>query len=79
LEGLEEMAEEKTGLLESEPGSFSSMRVGFILALINAIGISWYILLKGNQSGDGMYLVLVFLIAAFGGKGLQSFAENLNK
>jgi hypothetical protein len=79
VEVLEEMAEEKTGLLESEPGNFSSMRVGFILALINAIGISWYILLKGDQSGNGMYLVLIFLVAAFGGKGLQSFAENLKK
>jgi hypothetical protein len=79
----EEMGEDteikKVGLLEDGQGNFSSMRLAFVLALINSIAMSWFVLLRGDPTGVGLYLVALFLIAAFGGKGLQSFAESMKK
>jgi len=69
--------ESKTGLLESSPGNFSTMRTGFWVCIINAIAQSWYAILRGDPTGIIFSFVVLFVVAAFGGKGLQAFAENL--
>ena len=76
---MAELENKKTGLLEASPGNKSMMRVGFLLARINSTAISLFVIVKGDTSGNGLYLCCLFLIAAFGGKGVQSFAEHLKK
>ena len=69
--------EKKTGFLQASPGEFSTMRAGFWVCILNAIAQSWFAIWKGDSTGMIFSFVVLFLITAFGGKGLQSFAEKM--
>ena len=75
----EKCEEQKVGFLQSAPGEFSTMRAGFWVCITNSIIQSWYAILKGDPTGIITTFVILFLITAFGGKGLQSFSEKLQK
>jgi hypothetical protein len=63
------------GFLEEDNGNKSSMRLMALIALIAAIIFGVLILLRGDPSGNGLYLTIGFLIAAFCPKAIQKFAE----
>lgn len=56
-------------------GNASAGRIGFMFSLVVGAGIAVYGLIKGADLGDLALLAGIFVGGAFGGKGLQRFAE----
>lgn len=69
------MEENKTGTFEESPGRKSWMRFACTVALIQALVTSWFIIIKGDPSGNGMYLTIFWALLAFCPKFVQKFAE----
>ncbi|RPI88707.1 MAG: hypothetical protein EHM41_00090 [Chloroflexi bacterium] len=68
-----------TGYMEEAPGVKSFLRMASFTCLLQALIFSWYILIRGDTSGNGMYLTVMFMLAAFAPKVIQKFAENMPK
>ena len=66
------MNEQKTKMLEEEPGKISSMRVMAFMSLLAAIGAAY---MEIKTAAPFPYVTTMFLGAAFGGKTAQKFAE----
>jgi len=69
-------ADEKRGFLEDDCGKQSSMRLMSIIALVASIAFGSITMSSDKGSGkNDLYIVTVFLIAAFAPKAVQKFAE----
>lgn len=67
---------QKSGFLEDDQGTPSSMRLMSIVALLASIAFGLIsIFYKNGTSENGLYLTTIFLLAAFAPKALQKFAE----
>ena len=63
-----------TEFLEDSEGNQSSMRAMSVVALLASIGFGLLTILR-EQTSDGIYITMAFLLAAFAPKALQKFAE----
>ena len=61
------------GFLNEDSGSPSMIRVMSLLALLNAIGLSWYSIICGKTD---ITLISAFLGVAFTGKVVQKVFES---
>ncbi|WP_133512961.1 hypothetical protein [Candidatus Thiosymbion oneisti] len=69
-------ANQKRGFLEDDCGKQSSMRLMSIIALVASIAFGSITMLSDEDSDkNDLYIVTVFLIAAFAPKAVQKFAE----
>ncbi len=68
---------QKPGYLEDHQGNPSSMRLMSVIALFASIvfGLIATLHSEASKSENGLYITIVFLIAAFAPKALQKFAE----
>lgn len=65
------------GYLDDHTGKPSSMRLMSMLALIASIIFGFIIILnKSADTANGLYITVLFLLAAFAPKALQKFAES---
>lgn len=67
------------GFLDAPNGNKSSMRVGFWVSIAIAGFLSCYMIITKYVTVESVALVTSWLLSAFGGKGLQSFAEKKDK
>ena len=68
----------KPGFFEDNEGNPSSMRLMSIIALLSSIGFGLISVLhdKAQDSENGVFITVAFLLAAFAPKAFQKFAEN---
>lgn len=72
----EENIDNKPGFLEDDQGSPSSMRLMSAVALLASIIFGLITVFhKTSNSENGLYITIMFLLAAFAPKALQKFAE----
>lgn len=67
--------DEKTGYLEEAPGKSSSTRLMAMVSLVAAVAFGFLAVLRPDPAGNAAYVTTIFLVAAFGGKVGQKFAE----
>lgn len=65
-------------IFEGNNQKTSMMRFGFFYSIIIASILSIYIVIKNQITFESVTLITSWLLTAFGGKGLQSFAEKNN-
>lgn len=65
----------KTGFFLEDNGNKSWMRAMCFVALLMSIAFGYLTIIKGAAAGDGLYITLMFLVAAFAPKAVQKFAE----
>ena len=70
--------DQKKRYLEDNVGNPSSMRLMSMVALISSIAFGLITVLNkaADSNGNGLYITIAFLIAAFAPKALQKFAES---
>jgi len=68
----------KPGYLEDNEGNPSSMRLMSVIALVASIMFGLVTVLHKNaqDSENGVFITVAFLLAAFAPKAFQKFAEN---
>ena len=72
----EKTVAQKSGFLQDDKGTPSSMRLMSMIALLSSIGFGLIsIFYKNGESENGLYLTIIFLLAAFAPKAVQKFAE----
>ncbi len=72
----EKQESSKPRLFEDNEGNPSSMRMMSFIALLASIGFGFITIFhKSANIENGLYITIVFLLAAFAPKAVQKFAE----